>query len=127
MTPQQRQHLLQIPYRIGGRSNRCIDCLGVVLHVLQLHGKKQLDPWHHLLQAYRDNDVEARHAFGPDWQRVQGEPLNELDVLLFHEAHSWAAIVEGGSVWSAHPHVGVWCKPLHRFGKRPHEVWRMRC
>lgn len=106
---------------------RAIDCLGVVLHVLRLHGRDQLDPWSNLLKAYRDGDVSSRHAFGPGWQRVDGEPMQDFDVLLFHEQHSWSAIVESGHIWSAHPSTGVWSSPLCRFDKTPDEHWRQSC
>jgi len=126
MTPEQQRKIRGMRYRIGGRGPNSIDCLGVVLHVLHLRGCDALDPWKWLLQSFKVGQVASESAFGPGWQRVFNEPLCDLDVLLYHESHSWAAIVDEGIVWSAHPDVGVWCKPVQRLEKRPHEVWQRK-
>ena len=134
MSPEQQSELLSSPYRLSGRSLSGIDCLGVVLHILKLRGRPQIDPLKLILRSYRERAVDTvdvadamRSGFGPDWRRVQDGSREELDVWLFHEAHSWAAILHQGSIWSAHPDVGVWNKPMIRFTKTPHEVWRQQC
>jgi len=127
MTPEQRDQLMRLPYRIGGRGKGAIDCLGVVLYVLRANGRAELDPWHNLVRAYRQQDLEAAHAFPSNWQRVHDHSLQHLDVLLYHESHSWSAIVDNGQVYSAHPNVGVWARDVQKLAKLPHEVWRQAC
>lgn len=127
MTPAQERCLLRRPYRITGRDASGIDCLGVVLQILEWHGKTVIDPWRNLVKAYKDNAIHDRHAFGPDWSRVHDGTLQSLDILLYHEAHSWSAIISDAYVWSAHPQAGVWRRPLHQLHKRPNEVWRQTC
>ncbi len=134
MRPEQHSQLLAAPYRMSGRSLSGIDCLGVVLHILELKGRPQIDPLKWIIKSYRERSVDTedvaetmRSGFGPDWQRIHDGSQEELDVWLFHEAHSWAAVLHEGCIWSAHPHVGVWNKPVRRFTKQPHEVWRQRC
>jgi len=125
VTPSQRRELLSIPYRIGGRDHTGIDCLGVVLHVLRLQGKRPMDPWRQLLSAYRTRSLCSISAFPQGWSR-QHPPFDwrDGDVLLFHDDHSWSAVVDDGHLWSANPRTGVWNKDLNRLVKQPNEVWR---
>jgi len=118
---------MRMTYRIGGRGRGQIDCLGVVLYVLEANGRKQLDPWRDLLHAYKQHGIESAHAFPSDWRRVTDGELRDGDVLLYHESHSWSAIVDGGKVYSANPHAGVWSRDVGKLGKQPHEVWRQQC
>jgi len=123
MDAQHRTQLLAAPYRLRGRSVDGIDCLGVVLHILKLRGSSALDPWKNLLHEWKSGSVATASAFPCDWHRVH-EAMQEGDVAIFQGDHSWAAVVYSGEVWSAHPTVGVWCKPLRDFKQVPNEVWR---
>lgn len=123
MNQNERRQLLAAPYRLRGRTTSGIDCLGVVLHVLQLRGSAALDPWRNLLHEWKSGQVATASAFPCDWHRCDG-PLIEGDVGIFQGDHSWAAIVYQGEVWSAHPDAGVWCKQLCNFQQTPNEIWR---
>lgn len=127
MTPDERAQLLAMPYRIGGRGPAGIDCLGVTLHVLRLHGRTPPDPWRNILASYKCGDVASWHAFGQDWQRVDGSHLQHLDVLLFHRDHSTSAIYADGYVWTAMPDVGVVALDPNRLPHAIDEQWRQTC
>lgn len=123
MDSQQRQELLSAPYRLRGRDPKGIDCLGVVLYILAIRGDNAMDPWKNLIHEWKTGTIATASAFPCDWVRVH-EGMQEGDVGVFHGEHSWAAIVYAGEVWSAHPNIGVWCKPLRNFKQTPNEVWR---
>ena len=123
MNEDERKALLRAPYQLGGRDTDGIDCLGVVLTILRMRGVPEFDPWEHILASWRDGEVDCASGFPEGWVRVDGQAL-EGDVLIFFTDHSWSAIIHEGNLWTAHPAVGVWCKPMGRFKKKPREVWR---
>lgn len=123
----ERRGLLRIPYRLRGRDASGIDCLGVVW-LIQTHWMKVTlpDPWQSIKQQWRDaGTFEASTGLPEEWKKVDDKP-QEGDILLFESDHVWCATVYQGHIWSADANVGVWCKPLNRFERKPKEVWR-RC
>jgi cell wall-associated NlpC family hydrolase len=125
MNDDDRTALLSAPYRLGGRDTSGLDCLGVVLLVLQIRGVPEFDPWDGIIGSWRNGEVDCASGFPEGWKRAEGAPIDG-DVLIFFTDHSWSAIVHEGNLWTAHPSVGVWCKPVGRFKKAPREVWRFK-
>jgi hypothetical protein len=122
-----RRKLLRTPYELGGRQiGAGIDCLGVVLFVLEQRGEGIPDPWETLARHYREPGQSPGDAGFPEGWRRGDPPFRDGDVLLFFGEHHWSAIVHDGFVWSSHPSPGTWSRPLNRFSKTPQEVWR-RC
>lgn len=120
-----RRGLLRTPYRLRGRDAEGVDCLGVVWFI-QTHERKQTlpDPWQSVEQQWRARGTFDASTGLPDtWQKVDGPP-KDGDIMLFDGEHVWCATVHEGHVWSAHPKVGVWCKSLAKFEKKPKELWR---
>jgi hypothetical protein len=121
-----RHDLLPLRYRLGGRGDDgSIDCLGVTLRgAMQVHGCAP-DPWRAIARAWARGELATSSGFPSCWIRqADASPIAHGAVLLFFGAHPWAAIVVDGHVWSADADLGVYCRPLVRWEKRPAEVWQ---
>lgn len=121
-----RRRLMAAPYVRGGRGFDGIDCLGVVILVLDLRGTPIGDPWQHLRREWEAGRIQVASALPEGWERMPaGTALLDGDVLVRFTDHSGAMVVHDGFVWSAHPQQGVWRRPVARFTRRADdEVWR---
>lgn len=76
------QHLLAIPYKLGGRDREGMDCLGIVLEGLRALGMPAEDPGDRLAKRFAEGWREFRDGVPADWKREHLADTRAGDLLL---------------------------------------------
>ena len=137
--------LIGIPFERGGRDRRRgLDCLGVVLEVLERLGVPEPlrpDPWARLRELYSSEDPAAISAvlaggqvIPPAWRLVESWPATPTDGLLLvsDPARGWdgsheagVGVTYSGRIVTARPRLGVVALPWSRARGRFSQLWEL--
>jgi hypothetical protein len=138
-------NLVGAGYRLGGRDlDGGLDCLGVVLHVLEELGvppELHPDPWRDLRELWASEGSAAALAstgFPAGWDRLEvvpaAAPQDGAVALLAPEAslcdhgHRTAGVgvVRDGRLWTSRPSTGVIAPAWSAVRSSISEVWAIR-
>lgn len=107
MTPIETKDLLRMRYAVGGRGPHVVDCLGVVLLVLQRLGIPLADPWPRFVSDWSagcDPGSMLERDPGEGWKRtVPVHATRDGDMLITNELPLGVGVVYQGRVWTAMP------------------------
>ncbi len=115
-------HLLGVPFLVGGRTLAGMDCLGVVLAGLSIHGLDVEDPWARVARLW-DQGVTVPLLMPAQFVEMSREAeLRAGDVL---EIPRHVALYVGhGYVLQSLEGAGCVLTPLQRMRRKIKSVWR---
>lgn len=138
------QDLIGVPFVRGGRDRSGLDCLGVVLEILDRMGiprESRPDPWARLRELYDSRDrgalreiLAGGQVIPSAWRRLETWPTTPRDGLLLisEPSRGWDGLQEagvgvtsGGRIVTARPQLGVIALPWSRAPRRFSEVWEL--
>lgn len=121
--------IIGVPWIEGGRDQRTgLDCLGVVLLVLERMGMPAFDPWATLQEAWRNGWRQIDEAVPDGWTRLpRGAGLRPGDIVITQSegqpSHVVIVIEDRRVVTSMHGH-GVVLLPQRYAEAHMHSAWR---
>ena len=122
--------LVGIPFRIGGRSTKGMDCYGLLIEAMAILGKKVPDFWQEVRDAWKNGWREVSEVTPVGWHSIPLEEAERGDVCLMRgddglETHLGLFVAQD-RILTTFEGMGSVMVPACRLHPRIVKVWRVQ-